>query len=303
MSGLGDYVKCGWPDDDEYKENTGGGGGGGSGGGGDMTLEERLYKFRFQIPTPEKNEIQLDKPATKMILMVNGVPARVHEHELFNAKKNGLLRNPGNRYNSLCLTKNSIDKRGCPLCDIDDWAKYKGFFTVIDMGQVEFCDDGEFIIKDVTGRFNLHHRYWLNKNKEKQFVSFERLLLDAKAGSDDKPGVMRILQGKSKRMGGDLTGTVWHVTRGGKQSAKCGDEWDYMERIDIAEGASYLEKFGANPREMEDDWLESINYTKVLAPQSYEDMQYMISGARGSGDSGARSDGAEWGGGGDDIPF
>ena len=56
MSGLGDYVKCGWPDDDEYKENTGGGGGGGSGGGGDMTLEERLYKFRFQIPTPEKNE-------------------------------------------------------------------------------------------------------------------------------------------------------------------------------------------------------------------------------------------------------
>ena len=305
--GLGNYAKRGWPDDEDYKKNTGGGGsGGGDGGDGGMTLEERLYKFSFQIPTPEKNEIRPDKSATKMLLFLDGIPCRVHEHELYHAKKQGLLRHQGNRYTSLCLTKNSIDQRGCPLCDeLDDWARYKGFFSVIDMGQVEFTEDGEY----VTGPFNLHHRYWLNKDKEKQFVSFERMLLDAKAGSEDKPGVLRDLQGQSERRGGDLAGTVWHVTRGGKLSPKCGEGWDYIERIDLAEADQYLRKFGANPADL--DNLEAVDYMNVLVPQSYEDMAYMINGAKDGGSNGARSEGAGWDGNkqgnkgpdDDDIPF
>ena len=177
------------------------------------------------------------------------------------------------------------------------------------MGQVEFTEDGDFQIKDVTGRFNLHHRYWLNKDKEKQFVSFERMLLDAKAGSEDKPGVLRDLQGQSERRGGDLAGTVWHVTRGGKLSPKCGEGWDYIERIDLAEADQYLRKFGANPADL--DNLEAVDYMNVLVPQSYEDMAYMINGAKDGGSNGARSEGAGWDGNkqgnkgpdDDDIPF
>lgn len=284
--GLGDYAKRGWPDDDDYKKNTGGGGGGDGDSDGGLSPEERLYKFRFQVPTPEKNELRPGKSATKRTLFLDGIPCRVHEHELYQVRNK--LRHQGNRYTSLCLTKNGIDERGCPLCDeMDDWARYKGFFTVIDMGQVEYQEEGKIV---------LHHRYWTNKDGEKQYVPFERVLLDAKAGSDDKPGVLRTLQMQAERRGDDLAGTVWDVTRGGKLSPKCGDDWDYVERIDLAEAGEYLKRFGANPGEMEDDWLKPADYMNVLRPQSYEDMAYMINGAPEGGSDGARSEGAGWGG-------
>lgn len=304
--GLGDYAKRGWPDDEDLKKHTGSGksGGGGDGDGG-MSEEERLYRFRFQIPEPKKNEVRPEKPATKRTLFLDGIPCRVHEHELYKVRNK--LRHQGNRYCSLCLTKNGIDERGCPLCDeLDDWAKYTAFFTVIDMGQVEFLGGG---------KVQLHHRYWTNKDGEKQYVPFERVLLAAKFGSDDKPGVARTLQMQAERRGDDLAGTVWDSTRGGQKSAKCGDTWEYVERIDLAEAAAYLQGYGANPGEMHEDWLKPVDYMQVLRPQSYEDMAYMINGAADGGSNGARSEGAGWEGkqegqqgsgqkaGEDDIPF
>jgi hypothetical protein len=79
----------------------------------------------------------------------------------------------------------------------------------------------------------------------------------------------------------------------------------------MAEAAAYLRSFGANPKEMPEDWLKPVDYMAVLVPQSYEDMKYMIHGAAEGGNSGARSEGAGWSGQGggsgspddDEIPF
>jgi len=283
---LGDFAKRGWPSEDDYNNSYGSGEGGGD-GDGKLTEEERLFKFRFKIPEPSKNPIEAGRPVTKRVLFLDSVPCTLFEHDLY---KLNMYQQPKD-YTIVCLKKNQIDERGCPLCDdLDSWAKYTGFFTIIDMGQVEFLEGG---------KVKLHHRFWTDRDGKRHYVPFERVMLAAKGGSKDKPGVLKTLQWAAERKGENLAGTVWDTTRGGDKSPKCGDTWEYVERIDLAEAAEYLHQYGADRTELNDGRLDVIDYARVFQPMSYEQLHYLCHGPSdksGEHGGGSRTEGAGYGG-------
>lgn len=281
---LGDYGREGWdqiPDDEENGE--------GNGGGGRFTPEERLFRFRFRMPDAGNNPIQKGKPVTHRLLFLNGVPFSHYEHNLWSYKGCG-------HYTAMCLSKNDIDDRGCPLCDKkfgDDWPYLIGHFGVVDMGQVEYLPKGDV---------KLHHRTWTNTNGEEIEDSFPKVLLSAKKGSKKKPGVLQTLRWKAERYGGTLEGTVWDVSRSGDKEANIGEDWAYVERIAPSDYERYLVSFGADPERLD---VEPIsNWKEICKPIPYEEICRIVGKPLGGGGSrgGTTTDGAGYDDG-DDIPF
>lgn len=309
MGGLGSYSR-GWGGADDYDSQ----GSGGDSDGSKMTEEERLFKYRFNIPSPEgtdkkPNLVNPGKPATKRILILDGEPFCLHEHSLFNFKD--AWRTLGS-FTAICLEKNQLHEKGCPLCAKnggDDFPAFTGFFPVIDMGQVRYLG---------AGKVELVHEYWMNSKDEKQYRSFQKLILGAKRGSQDKPGVLKTLQFQMDKRGGDLTGTVWDVTRTGKKAAAVGDSWDFVEKILPSDFRDYLIGEGADENSIDveiPNWHDG-NYNNGIFDIDAESYYKKLAQIVGWGSSDAkvrkesRAEGASFGGGepggfcdDDDIPF
>jgi len=280
---LGDYGQQNWdlPEGDE----------GGSGEGGKYTDEERLFRFRFKMPDAANNPLEVGRPVTHRILFLNDAPFSYYEHGLYS------WRGCGHR-DALCLGKNKIDDRGCPICmeeGGDQWPSYVGMFGIIDMGQVQFLDRGEI---------KLHHRTWTDKKGDVHEDAFPRVILAAKLGSQKSPGVLKKLLWQAERRDNSLAGTVWDTSRSGDKEAAVGESWEYVERIAPKDYVEYLKRYGADPEKLNVDPIE--NWREICKPLSYEALARIVGMSSGSG-SGARSEGAGYDGGQegdqDDIPF
>jgi len=278
------YGDRSWPKDDEYD-------GDGGGGFGSMSEEERRWRFRFKIPEPKDNPLQAGRPMTKRVLILDEEPPfRIYEHGLYKAN----VADPMGHWTVMCLARNDIDERGCPLCaknGADNWPYNIGFFTIVDFGQVEY----------VGSQVKFHPNFWQNKDGERQEKPFETVMLGAKRGSRDKPGVLQTLQWQAEKRGGTLAGTVWDTTRKGRKEARCGETWEYVERIDLAEAAEYLAALGADRDSLD---LDVTDYRKVCRPLSYETLCRMV-GWRSDGKqqgTAQRTEGAGYDGD-EDLPF
>ena len=252
---------------------------GGGDGGSDMSQEEWLYRFRFRIPSPDKNPVKAGSSVKKRVLFLQGEPRCVYEHDTYKYRKHTRLQA------ALCLRKHKVGNRGCPFCeDNNNYAPYVGFFVVIDMGQ---------LVRKEGGGIYLHHNSWKKKDGEEVEERFPKRLLVAKHGSDDKPGVLRKLREREEERGGpgSLTGTVWDVTRSGSKEASVGEDWQYVERIDPDQVVGYLQECGANPDELD---VAHVDIAKVLKANlvSYEQMATIVGGGGGQ-----RAQGAGYGGG------
>jgi len=289
---LGNYGQRGW--DLPPDEDTGDGE-----GGGKYTEEERLYRFRFKMADAANNPLFPGKPVTHRVLFVNGSPFSLYEHGLYKWRGCG-------HWNALCLSKNKIDDRGCPFCRKDggdDWPAYIGMFGIIDLGHVEYLENGQI---------KLHHRTWKDKEGTVHEDAFPRCVLGAKKGSKKSPGVLKKLLWQAERRGNSLEGTVWDTSRSGDKEAGVGETWEYVDRIAPEDYVKYLQKYGADPEKLN---VEPItNWREICKPVSYETMARIV-GMGGSGEdrgSGQRSEGADYEGGQeggysdtsqDDIPF
>lgn len=292
--GLGN-VASGWKDVDGYDDygDSKGGGGGDSGGG--MSKEERLYKFRFSIPEPDPdlrkypkkkpNLVLPGEPATKRVLFLSGSPYCIYEHGLWKVDN---AYNVMGGYVATCLVKNQLHE-SCELCDNKRFPYFIGFFSVIDMGQVEYIDR----------KVKLHHEFWTGDNGERHFRRFQNCLLGAKRGGRDKPGVLKTLQYEMSQLRNqygweDLTGTVWDTTRMGKKSAGVGDSWRFVRRLERNEIEDYLIRFGAEKDELD----LSVPTLDLGAPGSalYIDPEsYAAKVARLFGGGGSQQQSMDWG--------
>lgn len=280
------YGTQGWDIPDDYEGGYGGGGGGNPG------------TWQFTIPRPgDKNNPDNPKPATKRVLFLSEAPFCVWEHNLYSVAGSGKLRR------TLCLKKNGIDERGCPLCDEKVQLQYVGYFTVIDMGFVEYISPEEVKLHATQG-------------KERSY-QFQKRLLGAKKGGTDKPGVLKTLHFEAERRGGDFLGTVWDTRREGGKTEVVGNHWEYIRRVSPDDFQEYLVKQGANAGELD---ISEVNYYEepTLIPKSYEDLARMVGTADApeSRQGSTSKDGASYGGGSDnrnadwrqgpkddDIPF
>lgn len=247
----------GGPPEAEHNSN----GSGSSGGGGGMSEEEKLYKFRFKISEPAKNLLNIPgkdaMPATNRVLMLSAKAFKVYEHSLYKISTR--------HFNTMCLVHNKIDMRECPICSPkggDKYASFNGFFTVINMGQIEYFPDG---------KFNLHHRQWTDRSDKIHVDAFPRMLLVARWGTNEHPGQLRMIESEMARLGGSLLGTVWDITRRSKQTEVCGDNWRYIETIKPENFETYLQRY-----EAKDVNTQEVDYYSVVKPLSYEELEDMV---------------------------
>jgi hypothetical protein len=130
---------------------------------------------------------------------------------------------------------------GCPFCDADPQGEqmrryFCGGWTVID------------------------HSEWTSKTGI--LVKNQKKLLVAKS---DMVAVFR----KKQELRGTLVGTKWHVFRSGAKKANIGDQWEFIENIDL--DSSGLVDGENNP-------VDSgvIDYMKVLTPPTAEATQSIL---------------------------
>lgn len=206
----------------------------------------------------------------------------------------------------LCLGKNKLDERGCPLCDNKMYPAFTGYLTVVELGNVSWERDGQ-------GKTVLKLSGYQGKTR---LYQFEKKLFGAKKGKEDKPGMMMELKRLAERRGGDLTGTVWDTSRPGRLDEVCGTKMDFIERVPQADWKKYLVGHGADPAQLDREYpdgthgLEPYNYDKMFIPPTYEALARKVGAPVPKGASAGTVSGAGYtdeaageAPGTDDIPF
>ena len=234
-------------------------------GGGDA---EKYSPRRLWIPKPKEDGSQY----TKRIMFIDTVPFCFHEHSLYKITNSTKDR-------CICLAKNGLDERGCPVCDKDLWAYYIGYFSIIDMGDVRYSSDGEVSLEG-----------W--KNKDDDLFQFTRKVLGAKVGGKDKPGMLQEYKRQMNIRGGSVVGCVFDVTRSGKLVETIGDKVDFVERVEPDKMEEYFKALGSEETKNDLD-LEAFDYMEVFKPHAYDALQNLCGVKKTSGDQG-KSGGAQY---------
>lgn len=207
--------------------------------------------------------------ATKRVMFLDGSPFALWEHSLYAVNKS--------KDNAVCLKKNGLDNGGgCPLCEAELWPSFIGYFSVIDCGDVTRKADGSVKLTGFTG-------------KTGKLYQFQKSLLGAKRGGQDKPGVLKKLQRLAGKHGNDLTGTVWDIYRSGAKVESVGDEWEFVEKVKPADYAAYLASLGAQG---EVD-LKPFDYLSIFKPPAVEDLRRLV-GDKGGNAASPFSDDADY---------
>ncbi len=243
---MAGWATVGW-DDVESSDNS--------------SQEKKKYGPRnFWVPTEK----------TKRVLFLDGDPFCFYEHNLWS-----ITRNAGDK--AICLKKNGLDDRGCPLCESEMWPSFVGYFSIIDMGDVVRKAEG-VTLEGWTSDKGITYQ-------------FDRKLLGAKRGGKDKPGVLKKLSRLAQKHGGSLVGTVWDVYRSGAKTESVGDEWEFVEKIEPGDWKEFLIGQGANPEYLE---VSPVDYVEHFTPHSHDELGRLI-GTQSVDGSGARVD--------DGVPF
>jgi hypothetical protein len=240
MSGFGSAFggnKAGWDIDDDPFSGAGG-------NGGNKDFGPRT----FWMPAG----------ATKRVLFLDGEPFCLYEHSLYGINKS--------KDRVVCLKKNNIDDKGCPICDAEQWSAFVGYFSVIDMGDVTHGSGG---VK-LTG--------WTSKKGVT--YQFGKSLFGAKRGGKDKPGVLKKLQRLAQKHGNDLSGTVWDVYRSGAKVESVGDEFEFVEKVPKKNWAEYLLNLGAAEASLD---IKPFDYAKTFTPKDYDSLARLVGGMGGAG--------------------
>jgi len=301
--GIGDHVQSGfghdgWDAPEEYGQYRGDGDGGSGGGGGHGG---NRGPYRFKLPTPEKNLFRPGKAARKRVMIIS-VPFYLWEHGTYK-----MPSVPRGIFNAICLKQNRISDR-CALCEDKWYPSYGAYFTVIDMGYVEYEEGGAAI---------LYPEPWTDKEGKARESQFQRRLMVAKKGGKDKPGTMAIFEDQHSRRG-DLTGCVYDTQRMGKKSPTNGENWEFVERVGkvvpatVEDMKEYLMSCGATQEQVDKENLfQRYTIRDMEEGLLFEnaDMERWVAGAGDDRDSGggssgngqgqgrsARTDGAGYGG-------
>lgn len=169
-----------------------------------------------------------DAEAEKRIMFLDSFPYKVYQHPLHAFNKRG---------SALCLKKNRLDDRGCPIDSVKNiQLQYAGYFTILEIGDV--FDRGNTVVP------------W--KNDEGQVFLFKKLIC-MKQGSKEKPGMLINIKKKVisylKDFGYKLAGSVWDIGRYGNMAETCGNRYTFVERIPEEEWMDYLvNKYGASDK-------------------------------------------------------
>ena len=231
--------------------------GAGGGGGKDKDWGPR----KFWMPSG----------ASKRIMFLDGSPFALWEHSLYSLNKS--------KDNAICLKKNGLDEgKGCPLCEAELWPSFIGYFSVIDMGDVTRRPDGSVKLTGFTG-------------KTGKLYQFQKSLLGAKRGGQDKPGVLKKLQRLAGKHGNDLTGTVWDIYRSGAKVESVGDEWEFVEKIAPKDFAPYLVTAGAVEAGLD---VKPYDYTAIFKQPAYEDLKRLVGDKGGAAGGSPFADDADY---------
>jgi len=191
---------------------------------------------------------------TRRLIFLDGMPFRCYFHDTWKLNQQHDLY--------ICLEKNGLPNehsaKGCPLCDAKDWTHHMGWFSVIDMGLVVY-ENGKSLLEP--------HKGIKDPSKSYQFM---RKLYGAKRGSQEKPGVLQRLLKRAAANGGDLTGTIWDVSREGELAESVGSDHQFVERIAPADIKRYLLDLGANPENLKT--VAPYNCLEEFPIPSYDQM-------------------------------
>jgi len=200
---------------------------------------------------------------TKRYLFLDGTPFKFFEHSLYDVTKRS-------KDKCICLAKNPIDERGCPVCDGDIYAAMIGYFSVIDMGEVKYNSQNQVILEGYVG-------------KDDVLFQFERNAYGARAGSKAKPGMLQKIKRQMAKRGGSIKGCVFDIHRSGQKVEGAGDELEFVDQVDAEHWVEYLESQGGNNPQRGDRPLEATPYDfmQVFKPHSYEELTKLMAGFSG----------------------
>lgn len=205
---------------------------------------------------------------TKRVLFLDEAPYTFWQHSLYEITRSG-------KDKEICLKRNRIAQE-CPLCDNEMWPSMIGYFSVIDCGDVKRDDQGNVTLQGWVSDKGVNYQ-------------FDKKLLGAKRGGKDKPGVLKKIARLAEKHNG-LKGCVFDVYRSGGKTESCGDEWDFVEKVDPEKFAEYLSNLGATDESVSD--LSPFNYTDCFEPKTVDELKAIVSGGGGSASFGGSNFGA-----------
>ncbi len=221
-------------------------------GGGDFSNNssfDRMAPRKWFVP----------KGGTKRFMFLSSMPVSFYEHGMYAVNRDI-------KHKPICLAKNKIEE-SCPLCDLKGpdgkqltWPSFIGYFPVIDMGDVSY-QNGEVILTGWTSPKGVTYQ-------------FDQKALGAKRGGAEKPGMLMEIQHLMNKYG-DLTGCVFDARRTGGMAERCGDRFDYVERIDPDDWVEYFIEAGADPERIKEAIVPE-NYTEAFKVHSREQLLNMI---------------------------
>lgn len=238
------WASTGWANVEPPQENTGG-----SGPQGNSNRFEQMAPRKWFVP----------KGGMKRCMFLSSMPITFYEHGMYAVNRD-IKDKP------ICLAKNKIEEH-CPLCEVKgpdgkslSWPSFIGYFPVIDMGDVSY-QNGEVILTGWTSPKGVTYQ-------------FDQKALGAKRGGSEKPGMLLEIQHLMNKYG-DLAGCVFDVRRTGGMSERCGDRFDFVEKVAPDDWEEYLIDAGADPARIKEA-LEPENYHEAFKIHSAEQLRNMI---------------------------
>lgn len=259
----------------------------GGGGGGDT------WEFYFTKDEWENGTI-------KRIMFIEALPWMVTEHELVSLT--------GNHENVVCPVANKLGDE-CAVCGLMGdkeyqrelgvtpdrlvdrygnkaglWGKTAGYYTIVDMGEVVYAEDGEKKVKPYGGQYG-----------------FQRRIIRLKRGSDKHPGPLVTVRQLASKVGGEdpnvgVKGLVVDVARVGNMAPSTGNQFNIVKRVPEKDWDAYFSEMGcADVGEVNTEEVDFHAHVRILKSDAIDRIVRDNVGAFGG--HGGRGNGGRSGGG------
>ena len=198
---------------------------------------------------------------TKRFLFMDDLPFLMYEHGLFDVTGRATDK-------TICLAKNGLDPNGCPCCDGKLYPRYLGYFSVCNLGTVEFNSNGSAQVVGYVSQKGILYQ-------------FDVEAYGARVGTQKAPGFIQTIKRQIAKRGGNLAGCVFDITRSGPQAASSGDQIEFVEFVPREHWQAYITQLGADdPRRGTDVDLNirPLDWHKVMTPHTYAELTAVMRG-------------------------